>query len=83
MSLEALKNAKKVIGVKQVTKAVSKGLADSVFVAVDADKRVIQPLVELCDRKGVAVQEVATMAELGQACLIEVGAAAAAIVKPE
>lgn len=83
MSLEALKNAKKVIGVKQVTKAVSKGLADSVFVAADADKRVIHPLVELCDRKGVAVQEVATMAELGQACLIEVGAAAAAIVKPE
>nr|WP_092073789.1 ribosomal L7Ae/L30e/S12e/Gadd45 family protein [Dendrosporobacter quercicolus]NSL47916.1 ribosomal L7Ae/L30e/S12e/Gadd45 family protein [Dendrosporobacter quercicolus DSM 1736]SDM67520.1 large subunit ribosomal protein L7A [Dendrosporobacter quercicolus] len=83
MPLEALKNAKKVIGVKQVTKAVSKGIADRVFVAVDADRRVIQPLVELCGRKAVAVQEVATMTELGQACLIEVGAAAAATVKPE
>lgn len=81
MSLDALKTAKKVIGVKQVTKAVTKGIAETVFVAADADKRVIQPLVEVCSRHSIAVEEVPSMLELGQACSIEVGAAAAAIVK--
>jgi large subunit ribosomal protein L7A len=81
MSLDALKTAKKVIGVKQVTKAVSKGMAEQVFVAADADKRVIQPLIDLCSRQNVPVAEVPTMLELGQACQIEVGSAAAAIVK--
>ncbi|QJW45037.1 50S ribosomal protein L7ae-like protein [bacterium BFN5] len=81
MSLDALKTAKKVIGVKQVTKAVTKGIAETVFVAADADKRVIQPLVEVCSRHNIAVEEVSSMVELGQACSIEVGAAAAAIVK--
>lgn len=82
MSLDALKTAKKVIGIKQVTKVVSKGLAEKVFVAADADKRVIQPLVDLCNRQNVTVEEVPTMYELGQSCSIEVGSAAAAIVRP-
>jgi len=81
MSLDTLKTAKKVIGVKQATKAVAKGLAQMVFIASDADKRVTQPLKELCSQQGVAMEEVSTMAELGQACAIEVGAAAAAVVK--
>jgi len=32
MSLEALKNGKRVIGIKQVTKAVNKGLVGCVFI---------------------------------------------------
>ena len=37
MTLETLKNAPRVIGVKQVMKAVSRSMVQSVFVAVDAD----------------------------------------------
>jgi len=51
MSLEALKNGKRVIGIKQVTKAVNKGLVGCVFIADDADVRVLQPLRELCGEK--------------------------------
>lgn len=81
MSLEMLKSGKKAIGTKQTLKAVEKGLADMVFVARDADERVVSPIRALCSQKGVLLEEVATMIELGRACGIEVGAAAAAACK--
>lgn len=81
MSLDALKTAKKVIGIKQVTKAVNKGLCKTVFIAQDADSRIVAPLSALCSEAAVEVIEAATMAELGKACSIEVGAAAVAVLK--
>lgn len=81
MSFETLKTAKKVIGVKQTTKAVEKELAAVVYIAEDADQRVTQPLIELCERKATRMEKVPTMAELGKACAIEVGAAAVAALK--
>ncbi|WP_314627238.1 ribosomal L7Ae/L30e/S12e/Gadd45 family protein [uncultured Selenomonas sp.] len=81
MTLESLKGAARVIGVKQVTKAVQKSQADAVFLADDADGRVTEPLLHLADEIGVPVVHVPTMQELGKACSIEVGAAAAAVLK--
>lgn len=81
MTLESLKNAPHVTGLKQVGKIVSKGDAKCVFVAVDADERVTKPLKALCEEKSVPVNDTATMAEIGKACAIEVGAATAAILK--
>lgn len=81
MALGILKSANRVIGIKQVTKVVNKNLAGQVFVAANADERVLLPLRNLCQEKEVAIVEVPTMAELGKACDIEVGAAAAAILK--
>ena len=78
MTLETLKTLPHVTGVKQVMKAVSKGKASCVFVASDADERVTRPLKELCADVGMEIVETATMAELGMACSIEVGSAAAA-----
>ncbi|SDF84938.1 L7Ae/L30e/S12e/Gadd45 family ribosomal protein [Sporolituus thermophilus] len=80
MSLETLKKAKKVIGAKQTTRAIEKGTALRVYLATDADHRIVQPIRTLCAQKGVPVEEGLTMDELGQACGIEVGAAAVAIV---
>ena len=81
MTLESLKGAARVIGVKQVTKAVQKSQADAVFLADDADGHVTEPLLHLADEIGVPVVHVPTMQELGKACSIEVGAAAAAVLK--
>ena len=78
MTLEILKALPHVTGVKQVTKAVSKGKSTCVFVACDADDYVTRPLKDLCGEAGVELVETATMAELGKACSIEVGSAAAA-----
>ena len=78
MTLETLAAMPHVTGVKQVTKAVGKGKAACVFIASDADERVTRALKELCAEVGVELVESATMAELGKACSIEVGSAAAA-----
>ena len=48
MTLDALKSASRVMGIKQVSKAVKRGDAECVFVADDADERVIGPLQILC-----------------------------------
>jgi len=81
VSLERLKNAKKAIGAKQTTKAIERGQAEIVFIADDAENWVTQPVRELCEQKGVTVVVVPTMQELGKACGIDVGAAAAAVLK--
>ncbi|KUO52603.1 MAG: 50S ribosomal protein L7Ae/L30e/S12e/Gadd45 [Desulfitibacter sp. BRH_c19] len=79
---EKLKQAKKVfIGTKQTKKAIEKEEVQLVFVACDAEKRVTEPLLKLCEEKGIEVVSVATMQELGRLCGIEVGSAAAAIVQ--
>ncbi len=80
MSLERLKTERKVIGIKQTTKAVTKGIAKCVYLADDADERVIAPLERLCTERAVEVVRVPDMHSLGSACSIAVGAAAAAIV---
>ena len=81
MSLEMLKNGKKSIGTKQTAKAIEKGLAARVFIAQDADERIIVPIKNLCQQAGVELETVPTMSELGKACGIEVGAATAAVLK--
>ncbi len=81
MTLEALKTAKRVIGIKQVAKAVKREAATEVFIADDADAKVVEPLETLCMEQNVPVSRVSSMKELGTACNIEVGAAAAAAIK--
>ncbi|MBR3458588.1 MAG: ribosomal L7Ae/L30e/S12e/Gadd45 family protein [Selenomonadaceae bacterium] len=81
MALDALKNANRVIGIKQVTKAVRKGIVRDVYVADNADERCLAPLIALCGEQAMELFHVDSMKELGEACGIEVGAAAAAVLK--
>ena len=78
--MEFLKTAPKVVGVKQTRKAVLSGTASRVFVARDAERRVVVPVLDACEQAGLPVTWIETMAELGKACGIEVGAATAAEV---
>lgn len=79
--LEGLRTAKKAIGAKQTVRAVEKGLAVKVYLADDADRRIVAPIASACSQKGIEVNEKMTMTELGKACGIEVGAAAVAVLK--
>jgi large subunit ribosomal protein L7A len=81
MSLDTLKTAKKMIGVKQVTKAVEKDLVQTIYIANDAEQRLVEQLLALCSQKDLLVDQTPTMVELGKACSIEVGAAAVAVLK--
>lgn len=79
--LTDLMTQSKVTGAKQVTRALKNAKALLVFVARDADPRVTEPIQDLCEDLGVDIEEVETMAQLGQACGIAVGSAVAALVE--
>ncbi len=81
MDVERLKAAaQRAVGTNQTAKAISRGQARVVFVAQDADRRVTEPLLRAARERGMEVVEVPSMAALGRACGIAVGAAAAAIL---
>ena len=71
---------KVVVGAKQLRKALTSGAARRVFLAVNADPAIIDPIQRLCKNSRVDYAWVRSMTDLGRACGIEVGAAAAAIV---
>ena len=79
--IESLRNGNKIVGVKQTIKAVEKGSAKMVFVAKDADERVVGKIVELCKKDNIQITYVESMKQLGKACNIDVGAAVACTLK--
>lgn len=83
MEADAFKAARKVVGIKQVSKAVERGDAAAVYLAADAEPRLLQPLRELLQKRLVPLDETATMHELGRACGIDVGASAVALLREE
>lgn len=78
--LEELKQAQKVVGAKQTRRALRDGRAKKIFIAKDADPRILQPLVQEAVRTGVRLEQADTMKQLGEACGIAIGAAIAAIL---
>lgn len=72
---------KRIVGAKQTLKAIKSGMAEKVYIAEDADVRVIVPITEACKDNSVEIVRVETMKELGQLCSIDVGAAAACLTK--
>jgi large subunit ribosomal protein L7A len=69
------------VGTNQTTKAITQDVAVEVFLAEDADQRVVSCIVQLAKQHDVPIVWVKTMKQLGVACGIEVGAATAAIVE--
>ena len=78
--LADLKKFKTVVGAKQLRKALENGRAKFVFMAKNADPALTEPIEALCKRNHVSYAWVRSMQDLGRACGIEVGAAAAAAV---
>lgn len=79
--LSVLETKSKVTGVKQSMKAVKAGQAKCVYLAKDADPAMLAPFEAQCAAAGIEMVTVETMAMLGQACGIEVGAAVAVLLK--
>ena len=74
----AISGRKTVAGAKQLRKALASGNAGCIYLAADADPAVTEPLFALCRHYNAKVAWVRSMTDLGRACGIEVGAAAAA-----
>ena len=73
--------AKRVVGVKQVRRAMADGRTMCLFMARDADSQILAPLKRLAAEQNVEVRWVDTMRELGRVCGITVGATVAAALK--
>ena len=78
--LAQLQGRKTVVGAKQLKKALLNGRASQVFLAENADPALTEPIEALCLQHHVQCAWVPTMSELGHACGIDVGAAAAAVI---
>lgn len=77
-ALSELTGKKTVVGAKQLRKALNSGLARKVYLAQNADPAITEPIEALCQLNSVEYAWVKSMTDLGSACGIEVGAAAAA-----
>ena len=69
-----------IVGAKQLRKAFAKGIVSAVYLAENADPAITGPIEAQCIRDSVPFTWIKTMQELGSACGIDVGAAAAAAV---
>ena len=72
---------KRVVGTKQVLRALKDGKAAKVFLCTDADEFIYRRVEVLCEEMKVPMEQVDSMQELGKRCLIGVKTAAAAILK--
>ena len=76
--LPDLKHKRIVVGSKQLRKALTNGRAHFVYLAENADPAITEPIARMCLELRVPFTWVHSMKDLGRACAIDVGAAAAA-----
>ena len=79
--IQELSGPGKVVGAKQARRALLSGRAAALYVAMDADPRMLQPLVQEAVNRQVPIRQVSGMKELGASCGIAVGAAVAVLLK--
>lgn len=73
-------SGEKVIGIKQTAKALKNKQGKKLYVAKDADLKLVEPIIELAKTNSLQIVYVETMKELGTLCSIDVSAATALIL---
>lgn len=82
MSVDAnIRTENKVVGIKQSMKSVVRNKVQLVYVARDADCRILSPLVEFCRYKDIDIIEMYDKVSLGKICGINTATSAVAILK--
>ena len=80
--LEALADAdRRIVGTKQLLRALDEGKVAQAFVATDADLLLTKRVVDRCFEMNIPCTQVETMEKLGRACGIDVKAAAAGLLR--
>ncbi|MEF9935221.1 MAG: ribosomal L7Ae/L30e/S12e/Gadd45 family protein [Clostridium sp.] len=77
--MEKLPNTR-IVGAKQTIKAVKSAKVKIVYLAENAEEKVLNPILDCCKQQGVEVIMIPTMQKLGQLCNIDVSAAAACTI---
>ena len=68
-----------IIGMKQTLRAMKRNKVSRVFVASDADRAIIDPVITLAKELNIPHEHVKSMKELGALCGIDVGTSMASI----
>ena len=74
-------SGKKVVGIKQTIKSIKNGEGKTVYIAKDADSKLVNSVEKLAIENSVQINYIDTMKELGRLCGIDVGAATALILE--
>ena len=72
---------RRVVGTKQVLRAVRDGRAARVFLCKDADEFLYRQIEAACTEHHVPVTQMDSMEKLGKLCLVGVKTAAAALLR--
>ena len=72
---------RRVVGTKQVLRAMDEGKVAHAYVAQDADLLLTKRVVDRCYDMDIPCTQVESMEKLGRACGIDVKAAAAGLLK--
>ena len=72
---------RRVVGTKQLLRALDEGKIKQAFVAADADLLLTKRVVDRCYDMNIPCTQVESMEKLGRACGIDVKAAAAGLYK--
>lgn len=84
MSLDLIKDGKRrTVGTRETRKALEKGLLEGIFIAMDAEHRLVKPLIAAAKASGISIYYVETMKKLGAVCDVEVDTAIAGVLKQE
>ncbi len=82
MVFEELKFARKAVGMRATERAIQRGEAQKIYLALDVEKRIQERIEALAKEKGIEVERVSSAKELGRACGIEVASSCAALLGP-
>ncbi len=74
-------SGKRVVGTKQVLRALKDEKAAQVYLCKDADDFIYRQVQTMCEEKRVPLSILDSMAELGKMCLVSVKTATAAVLK--
>jgi len=77
--LSELAVPERVVGEREVRRAIEKGILRKLFVAADGDEKVTKPVREAAAEKGIEVEEVDSKLKIGRACAIDRPAAVAGL----
>ena len=82
MMLQGLADVdRRIVGTKQLLRALDEGKIARAFVAADADLLLTKRVVDRCFDMNIPCVKVESMEKLGRACGIDVKAAAAGLLK--
>ena len=81
MPLNELAVPGRVVGKREVCRALEKDFLKKIFVAMDSDEKTVKGIFEAARERGVEMEEVDSKLKLGRACAIDRSAAVAGLLK--